>query len=134
LREQVFINCLLSFFREQKETLNTVPTHIYPGIIMTRDMHVGLISTIFVMLFIAACFAGCTTQAPAANTTAAPTTAAPVVNVTTTAPVVNVTTTAPAVNVTTINTVANVTTAAPAVNVTTVAKTTNVTTVATVVK
>jgi tungstate transport system substrate-binding protein len=43
---------------------------------MRRDVHVGLISTIFMMLFLAACFAGCTSQAPAANTTAAPTAAA----------------------------------------------------------
>ncbi|MGB9177176.1 MAG: substrate-binding domain-containing protein, partial [Methanoregula sp.] len=43
---------------------------------MRRDVHVGLISTIFMMLFLAACFAGCTSQAPAANTTGAPTAAA----------------------------------------------------------
>jgi tungstate transport system substrate-binding protein len=43
---------------------------------MRRDVHVGLISTMFVMLFLAACFAGCTSQAPAATPTAAPTTAA----------------------------------------------------------
>ena len=42
---------------------------------MRRDVHVGLISTIFVMLFLAACFAGCTSQAPAATPTAAPTAA-----------------------------------------------------------
>jgi hypothetical protein len=82
LRDQLFINCLLSFFREQKETLNTVLIHIYLGIIMRRDVHVGLISTIFVMLFIAAGFAGCTSQAPTATPTAAPTTAAPAVNAT----------------------------------------------------
>ena len=41
-----------------------------------RDVHVGLISTLFVMLFLAACFAGCTSQAPAATPTAAPTTVA----------------------------------------------------------
>lgn len=48
---------------------------------MRRDVHVGLISTVFVMLFLAACFAGCTSQTPAttptAAPTAAPTTAAP---------------------------------------------------------
>jgi tungstate transport system substrate-binding protein len=44
---------------------------------MRRDVHVGLISTLFVMLFLAACFAGCTSLAPAAATpTAAPTAAA----------------------------------------------------------
>jgi len=32
---------------------------------MRRDVYVGLISTMFVMLFLAACFAGCTSQAPA---------------------------------------------------------------------
>ena len=40
---------------------------------MRRDMHVGLISTLFVMLFLAACFAGCTSQAPAVTPTAVPT-------------------------------------------------------------
>ncbi|MFA5267895.1 MAG: substrate-binding domain-containing protein [Methanoregula sp.] len=39
---------------------------------MRRDVYVGLTSTIFVLLFLAACFAGCTSQAPAA---AAPTVA-----------------------------------------------------------
>ena len=40
---------------------------------MRRDVYLGLISTMFVMLFLAACFAGCTSQAPAAATpTAAP--------------------------------------------------------------
>lgn len=52
-----------------------------PVILMRRDVHVGLISTVFVMLFLAACFAGCTSQTPAttptAAPTAAPTTAAP---------------------------------------------------------
>jgi tungstate transport system substrate-binding protein len=43
---------------------------------MSNDVHGGLISTIFVMLFLAACFAGCTSQAPAATPTAAPTVAA----------------------------------------------------------
>ena len=43
---------------------------------MTRDAHVGLISTIFVILFLAACIAGCMTQAPAASPTAAPKAAA----------------------------------------------------------
>ncbi|MDD1683582.1 MAG: tungsten ABC transporter substrate-binding protein, partial [Methanoregula sp.] len=43
---------------------------------MRRDVHVGLISTLFVMLFLAACFAGCTGQTPAATPTAAPTTVA----------------------------------------------------------
>jgi tungstate transport system substrate-binding protein len=38
---------------------------------MTKRVHVGLISTLFVLLFLAACFAGCTSQAPTA--TAAPT-------------------------------------------------------------
>jgi tungstate transport system substrate-binding protein len=44
---------------------------------MRRDVHVGLISTIFVMLFLAACFAGCTSQTPAATPTAVPTAAGP---------------------------------------------------------
>jgi tungstate transport system substrate-binding protein len=45
---------------------------------MRRDVYAGLISTIFVLLFLAACFAGCTSQAPAATpTTAAPTVAGP---------------------------------------------------------
>ena len=44
---------------------------------MRRDVHVGLISTVFVMLFLAVCFAGCTSQAPAATPTVAPTTAEP---------------------------------------------------------
>jgi tungstate transport system substrate-binding protein len=44
---------------------------------MRRDAHVGLISTVFVMLFLAACFAGCTSQAPAATPSAAPAAAAP---------------------------------------------------------
>ncbi len=43
---------------------------------MRRDVHVGLISTIFVMLFLAACFAGCTSQTPVATPTATPTAAA----------------------------------------------------------
>jgi tungstate transport system substrate-binding protein len=43
---------------------------------MRRDVHVGLISTVFVMLFLAACFAGCTSQAPVATPTAVPTLAA----------------------------------------------------------
>jgi tungstate transport system substrate-binding protein len=43
---------------------------------MRRDVHVGLISTIFVMLFLAACFAGCTSETPAATPTAVPTAAA----------------------------------------------------------
>ncbi len=41
---------------------------------MTRNVHIGLISTVFIMLFLAACFAGCTGTAPA-TPTAAPTTA-----------------------------------------------------------
>jgi tungstate transport system substrate-binding protein len=36
-------------------------------------VHGGLTSTIFVLLFLAACFTGCTSQAPAATPTAAPT-------------------------------------------------------------
>jgi tungstate transport system substrate-binding protein len=47
---------------------------------MRRDVFIGLISTMFVLLFLAACFAGCTNQAPAATTpapAAAATTAAP---------------------------------------------------------
>ena len=36
---------------------------------MRRDVYVGLISTLFVMLFLAACFAGCTSQAPASQQT-----------------------------------------------------------------
>ena len=45
---------------------------------MRRDVYVGLTSTIFIMLFLAACFAGCTSQAPAAATpTAAPAVAGP---------------------------------------------------------
>ena len=52
---------------------------------MTKSVHVGLISTVFVLLFLAACFAGCTSQAPATrrdhrrsnrSSTAAATTAA----------------------------------------------------------
>ncbi len=39
-------------------------------------MYVGLTSTLFVLLFLAACFAGCTSQAPAAATPAAATTSA----------------------------------------------------------
>jgi len=42
---------------------------------MRRDVYVGLISTMFVMLFLAACFAGCTSQTPAATPTAAATAA-----------------------------------------------------------
>lgn len=38
---------------------------------MRRDVYVGLTSTIFIMLFLAACFAGCTSQAPAAAVTQA---------------------------------------------------------------
>lgn len=45
---------------------------------MRRDVHVGLISTLCVMLFLAACFAGCTSQAPATTTTPAPATTAAV--------------------------------------------------------
>jgi tungstate transport system substrate-binding protein len=52
---------------------------------MRRDVHVGLISTMFVILFLAACFAGCTSQAPAATPTAAAT-AAPTAAATTAAP------------------------------------------------
>ena len=44
---------------------------------MTKDVHVGLISTVFVMLFLAASFAGCTGQAPATTPTAATTVAEP---------------------------------------------------------
>ena len=44
---------------------------------MTKHVHVGLISTIVVMLFLAACLAGCTNQAPAATPTVAPTAAEP---------------------------------------------------------
>jgi tungstate transport system substrate-binding protein len=44
---------------------------------MRRDVYVGLISTMFVLLFIAACFAGCTSQAPAATPTAVPTATGP---------------------------------------------------------
>jgi tungstate transport system substrate-binding protein len=43
---------------------------------MRRDVHVGLISTIFVMLFVAACFAGCTSQTPVTTPTETPTAAA----------------------------------------------------------
>ncbi|RPI38452.1 MAG: tungsten ABC transporter substrate-binding protein [Methanoregulaceae archaeon] len=39
---------------------------------MIKDVHVGLISTVFVMLFLAACFAGCTSQTPAATPAATP--------------------------------------------------------------
>ena len=42
---------------------------------MRRDVYAGLTSTILVLLFFAACFAGCTSQAPAAPVTAAPTAA-----------------------------------------------------------
>ena len=60
---------------------------------MRRDVHVGFISTLFVMLFLAACFAGCTSQTPATTTT-------PTVAATTVAPVTNVTTIAAAANAT----------------------------------
>jgi tungstate transport system substrate-binding protein len=43
---------------------------------MTKRVHAGLISTVFVLLFLAACFAGCTGQAPATPASAAPTAAA----------------------------------------------------------
>jgi tungstate transport system substrate-binding protein len=43
---------------------------------MTKRVHAGLISIVFVMLFLAACFAGCTGQTPATPATAAPTAAA----------------------------------------------------------
>jgi tungstate transport system substrate-binding protein len=43
---------------------------------MTNRVHAGLISTVFVLLLLAACFAGCTSQAPATPATAAPTAAA----------------------------------------------------------
>jgi tungstate transport system substrate-binding protein len=36
---------------------------------MRRDVYVGLISTMFVILFLAACFAGCTSSAPASQQT-----------------------------------------------------------------
>jgi tungstate transport system substrate-binding protein len=52
---------------------------------MRRDVHVGLISTMFVMLFLAACLAGCTSQTPATNPTAVPT-AAPTAAATTAEP------------------------------------------------
>lgn len=107
-----------SFFRDQKETLNTVLTHIYLGIIMRRDVHVGLISIIFVMLFIAACFAGCTSLAPTTNPATAPTAAAKVLNQQGVAVIVAVTTAAPVANVTAAAPAANITAAAPAANVT----------------
>jgi tungstate transport system substrate-binding protein len=44
---------------------------------MTNRVHGGLISTLFVLLFIAACFAGCTSQAPATPVATASATAAP---------------------------------------------------------
>jgi tungstate transport system substrate-binding protein len=40
-------------------------------------VYVGLTSTIFVLLFLAACFTGCTSQAPTATPTAAPAVAGP---------------------------------------------------------
>ena len=44
---------------------------------MTKRVHVGLISIVFVILFLAACFAGCTGKTPAATpATAVPTAAA----------------------------------------------------------
>jgi tungstate transport system substrate-binding protein len=58
---------------------------LIPVYFMRRDVYVGLISTMFVMLFLAACFAGCTSQAPAATPTAAAT-AAPTAAATTAAP------------------------------------------------
>jgi hypothetical protein len=125
-----FINCIISFFKEQKETLNTALIHLYSGVSMRRDVHVGLISTIFVMLFIAACFAGCTNQAPTATPTVAPTTAAPVVTATPAAPAANITVSAPAANTTAAASVANVTVAAPAGNVTAAAPAANATAVA----
>jgi tungstate transport system substrate-binding protein len=56
---------------------------------MTKRVHVGIISAVFIVLFLVTCFAGCTNQAPAATPTAAPTAAA------TTAPAAAATTTAP---------------------------------------
>ncbi len=51
---------------------------------MTKNVHVGLIAAVFVLLFLVSCFAGCTSQAPttpaatpATTLTAAATTAAP---------------------------------------------------------
>ena len=44
---------------------------------MRRDVYVGLTSTIFILLFLAACFAGCTSQAPAATPTAVPAVSGP---------------------------------------------------------
>ena len=58
--------------------MKSILVNLYAGIIMRRDVHVGLISTVFVMLFLAACFAGCTSQAPATTTTPAPATTAAV--------------------------------------------------------
>ena len=43
---------------------------------MRRDLHLGLISTVFIILFLAACFTGCTGQAQTATPTAVPTAAA----------------------------------------------------------
>jgi molybdate/tungstate transport system substrate-binding protein len=43
---------------------------------MRRDVYVGLISTMFVLLLFAACFAGCTSQAPATTATPVPATTA----------------------------------------------------------
>jgi len=60
----------------EKETLNSVLIYPYAGVIMRRDVYVGLTSTLFVLLFLAACFAGCTSQAPAPATPAAATTSA----------------------------------------------------------
>jgi len=62
---------------------------------MTKRVHIGLISTVFVVLLLAVCFAGCTSQAPATPATPAAT-AAPsaAVPADTTAPVA-VTTAAP---------------------------------------
>ncbi len=39
---------------------------------MRRYVHVGLISTMFVLLFLAACFSGCTSQTPVSSFTATP--------------------------------------------------------------
>jgi hypothetical protein len=119
-----------SFFNKQKETLNNVLIHPYPGVSMRRDVYVGLTSTLFVLLFIAVCFAGCTSQAPAAKSTAAPTTAVPVVTATTAAPAVNATTIAPAANATAASPAVNATAITPAANVTATAPVVNATSVA----
>jgi tungstate transport system substrate-binding protein len=56
--------------------LNSILIHPYSGVILRKDVYGGLISTMFVMVFLVTLFAGCTSQVPAATPTAALPTAA----------------------------------------------------------